>query len=214
MTSEKEYTITMNRYAACMEQVKLRQTAISSILQKQRTTGYTYTDTEFICLQFRKILELIALANLVSNKDAYASSHANFANHYHAKHILRDIEKINPEFYPIPSRQIIDEKTKKVVEVKKIESGFLTKKEFISVYDECSELMHAENPFAEEKGIDKLYAKFEPWLNKIITLLNHHQIQLAETEFQIWVLMNASTDGKVHATIFQRKGLSNPGAIG
>ncbi len=206
MTNKKDYTDILNKYVACMEQVKLRQTTISFVLTKQRSTGYKYTDTEFVCLQFRKILELIALANLVSNKEEYARKHTNFANHYHSKHILRDIEKLNPEFYPIPTKQIVDEKTGKVLEVKKIEGGFLTKDEFVSIYDECSELMHAENPFATQKDIEKLYSKFESWLNKIVKLLNHHQLQLIDNEMQIWVLMQAKKDGKVHASLLQRMG--------
>lgn len=206
MVTQNDYTEVLNKYVSCMEEVKRRTTSITFILTKQKTTGYKYTDTEFTCLQFRKILELIALANLVSNKDEYAKKHTNFANHYHAKHILRDIEKLNPNFYPIPTRQIIDEKTQKVLEVKNLEGGFLTKEEFAIVYDECSELMHAENPFSTPKDIEKIYAKFEQWLKKIITLLNHHQLQLIDTKMQIWVLMNGKDDGKVHASLFQLMG--------
>lgn len=189
-----------------MEQIKLRQESIGFILSKQKTTGYNYTDTEFICLQIRKILELIALANLVSNKKEYAEKHANFVNHYHAKHILRDIEKINPNFYPIPTRQIIDEKTKKFVEVKKIETGFLTKDEFIEIYDECSGLMHAENPFAAPKDLDAINSKFPIWLDKIIVLLNHHNLQLVDTDLMIWVLMHSIKDGRVQASLFKKLG--------
>jgi len=203
---EKNYNEVLGRYTKCMEEIKLRTSSITFILNRQRSTGYKYTDAEFICLQFRKILELIALGNLVSNKDEYAKKHSNFANHYHAKHILKDIETLNPNFYPIPTVQILEPKTKKVIETRNVESGFLTKEEFAVVYDECSQLMHAENPFAPPKNIENLCVKFDDWLAKIICLLNHHQLQLIDTKLQIWVLMNAKDSGNVQATLFEMIG--------
>jgi len=204
-TNVNSYTDILNKYTACMEQIKLRMESILFILKKERSTGYKYTDTEFICLQFRKILELIALANLVSNKEQYAIMNKNFANHYHAKHILRDIEKVNPNYYPIPTRQIIDKKTKKVKETVNIEEGYLTKEEFVTIYDECSELMHAENPFASPKQLDILSSKFQSWYNKILILLNHHQLQLVDLNLQIWVIMNTD-NGRVSTNLFERLG--------
>jgi hypothetical protein len=194
----------LDKYVQCMEEIKLRTNLITSILKKQMTTGHKYPDTEFICLQFRKILELVALANLLSNNDEYQKKHANFANHYQAKHILRDIEKINPNFYPKPTYQIIDKITGKVIEVKDIKEGFLTKDEFSIVYDECSELMHAENPFSTPKEVDKLYLKFNIWLGRIIKLLNHHIVQLIDIKKQIWCLMKSDKEGKVGAWLFEK----------
>jgi len=39
---------------------------------------------------------------------------------------------------------------------------------------------------------------------KIMTLLDHHEMQLAHLDFQLWTLMNAKIDGKVHVTLFQK----------
>lgn len=188
-----------------MEEIKRRTNSILIVLQKKATTGYPYTDAEYICLQFRKILELIALANLVSNKDEYSKQHHNFARHYHAKHIIKDIEKINPNFYPIPSEQIIDKKTGKVEEVVPIKSGYLTKSEFISAYDCCSDLLHAENPFDKKKNLDQYTNSFKTWHNKIIKLLNHHQVQLIDPRKQIWVVMKGREDGRAQASLFERQ---------
>lgn len=192
-----------SKYVDCMEEIKQRSYTIKHILTKDKTTGYKYTDTEFICLQFRKMLELIALANLVSNKEEYAKKHTNFANHYHAKHIIRDIEKINPHFYPRPTKQVTDQITRKVVATEDIKKGYLTKEEFAIVYDECSQLMHAENPFAKPKDLDRLYNKFNSWLSKINTLHHHHHVQLIDPNLQIWCHMNDSV-GKVDAWIFEK----------
>ena len=200
-----DYNSILDKYCGCMKEIKLRIVSIRSFILDQKTTGYKYTDTEFVCLQFRKILELIALANLVSNSDKYTKQYSNFVNHYHAKHILRDIEKINPLFYPVPIRQVFDMELEKkgikgsIVEIKE---GYLTLDEFSQIYDECSDFMHAENPFADKKKLDNIRNKFHIWLDKILTLLNHHRVQLIDINYQIWVILE-TTEGNVQAALFE-----------
>ncbi|QDK77769.1 hypothetical protein EXU85_03830 [Spirosoma sp. KCTC 42546] len=203
---EKDYLPAMNLYVSCMEEIKLRQNTIIDILYKNKTTGFVKTDEEFICLQFRKILELIALANLVSNKDEYAKKYSNFANHYHAKHILRDLEKINPDFYPNPVKQLIDESTGLVREIVNIKEGYLTKDEFINIYDFCSGQMHADNPFNPSTESELYLGRFKSWNTLIIKLLNHHIIRLLDTGIFLAVLMNSKSDGKAHAYLFREIG--------
>lgn len=115
-----DYKDELSKYANCMEEIKLRTFSIKLIMEKEKTTGFLYTDIEFICLQFRKILELISLANLSANKEQYAKQYIKFKTHWNAKKILEDIKKINPNFYPKPTEQIIDQKTGKVKEIKDI----------------------------------------------------------------------------------------------
>ena len=40
-------------------------------------------------------------------------------------------------------------------------------------------------------------------MRKICQLLNHHTIQLVDEDSQLWVLMQAMDDGKVHVYEFQ-----------
>jgi hypothetical protein len=194
----------IDKYCKSMEEVKRRTIAIKTILNKNHTTAYRATNIEFVCLQIRKILELIALGSIVANKDEYARQHEKFAKHWHATRILDDVEELNPQFYPIPVRQVFDPKAKKVIGTVDISEGYLTREDFVNVYDRCSEILHAANPFGD--GID--YAPIEQsipiWLSKIKTLLDHHQIQLLNEKEQLWVLMEAKSDKKVHAYIFER----------
>jgi hypothetical protein len=186
-----------------MEEIKRRCQLIDKMLKKKLTTNYYYTDTETICLNFRKILELIALASLVSHKEEYAKMKANFANHYHAKHILKDIEKVNPDFYPKPVK-LSFEKNNGMKQWIPIKKGFLTKKEFEYAYDQCSELMHAENPFATPKKLEEIYNNFREWLDKIARLLEHHNIYLTNTDYLLNCQMNEK--GKVTLWLFERQG--------
>jgi len=185
MENSNDETDDLSKYLDCMQEIALRLIGIKLKINELKVTCYKYIEVEFICLQFRKILEFIALANLVSNKEEYAKKHQNFANHYHAKHILRDIEEINPNFYPQPIQFIsTDEIPQQVAD---IESGYLTKEEFLHLYNECSEFLHAKNPFAAPKDLEKFYPECENWLNKIFILLYQHQTQLIDTKQYIWV---------------------------
>jgi hypothetical protein len=195
----------LNKYCSCMEEIKRRTQAVESILQNHFTTSYPATNIEFMCLQIRKILELIALGSLVANKEEYAKQHLKFAKHWRAKRILDDIEKINPKYYPAPGKQVIDPNTKKVKELIPIKDGFLTRTEFPDVYDRCSKAIHAANPFGNAIDYPSLEKDIPAWMKKIIMLLNHHQIQLLNEKQMLWVLMEAKTDGRVHSYIFERK---------
>jgi tRNA A37 threonylcarbamoyladenosine dehydratase len=54
------------------------------------------------------------------------------------------------------------------------------------------------------KDLDSLNLKFRDWLIKIITLLNHHQIQLTDVNKQIWCIMRSKDNEKVQVTLFER----------
>lgn len=187
-----------------MEEIKKRTEVIYAFLDGRCNALYKQTTAESICLQVRKILELIALASLVANKEEYAKNRANFAKDWHAKRILKSIEEVNPNFYPSPSSQVLDKVTGKVLEVKTIKKGFLTRNNFENIYDRCGGLLHAQNPFASSKDIDNFLKIVPSWLEKIKILLNHHQVQLVQEDLQLWVVMHAKKDGKVHVHLFQR----------
>jgi hypothetical protein len=83
----------------------------------------------------------------------------------------------------------------------------LTKDELQSLYGQCGNYLH-------RGSIRKLLGKWEPtldfekisvWNSKIVTLLNHHQIQTSQSDIQIWVLMQAE-DGSVHWSIMKQIG--------
>jgi hypothetical protein len=188
-----------------MEEVKKRTEVVRAFLSGKSKTLYKQTTAESICLQVRKILELIALASLVANKEEYAKVRLNFAKNYHAKWIFNTIETINPKFYPCPTKQVFDSARKKVIRVEEVKSGFLTRLELECIYDRCGGLLHAENPFGAKKDIDNFLKVVPQWMNKIIKLLEHHQIQLVNDSQQLWVIMNGKADKKVHVTLFRRE---------
>jgi len=194
----------LNLYCGCMEEIKRRTLVAKGFIEGHCFTRYKATSIESTYLQLRKILELIALASLVANKGHYARQQEKFANHWHAARILRDLAEINKNFYPVPGKQIIDAKSGKVVAVNSVKEGFLTKDDFIQLYESCGEILHADNPYAKPTDLETYERNAPFWFGKMKTLLNHHQIQLVDSDIQIWCIMQAEDDRRVHAFLMER----------
>lgn len=191
------------KYANCMEEIKLRTESVVDMLNKNASTTYKMTNVEFCCLQIRKILELIVMASITAHKDVYSEINKKFYNHYKVRCILKDLEALHPDFYPIPSEQVV--KNGKVEEVIRIKEGYLTKEELIEIYSDCSSIIHVNNPYNRRiPDVGNIGSKLGMWLDKIIKLLNHHQVKLYKSDNQIWVIMNGSTDGKVHVVDMEK----------
>lgn len=199
-----EYYIELKLYEDCLYELKRRIGVIADHLNRVTIEKYLIVEVETVCLQFRKILEKIALMSLVANKEAYAEQNAKFAQHYHAERIMRDLKRINPDFYPAPIKLIQQED--KMPEWVKVEEGFLTKEEFVNIYQKCGGMMHAQNPFAGEKPIREIQECFPEWLAKISVLLNHHQITLVGGNLRVVGLMQPKNGDYPQAVLFEKRG--------
>jgi hypothetical protein len=93
----------LQRYKKCLEEIRKRMDLILKHLRLEQTTQYRITNVEFVCMQFRKVIELVALMSLVANKKRYAEKRKMFATDWNAKRIFDDLEKINTKFYPKPT---------------------------------------------------------------------------------------------------------------
>ena len=168
----------IHRYAGKMKEIKLRTEVIDLFLSGQREARYVPTTVETIGLQFRKIFELIAFASLAANREQYSSVYSDFAKHWEAAKLVKNLQRINPDFYPKPVVEAPADKPGVVNSLKARDQDYLTPDDLIEAHGRCGILMHAENPFG--KPIDYVYYQqnFPIWRTKIINLLNNHQVHL------------------------------------
>jgi hypothetical protein len=195
----------LQKYKQRLIEIKHRTDVITRHLQKKQSTGYLITEVEFLCLQFRKIIEEIAFLSLIANKEEYSKQYTKFEMNWNARLIFRDLEQINPSFYPEPSQQV-EKKNKegeRYFEFEKITTGFMTKNDAIKIYEKCGRMMHSNNPYRNKVNIEKLYGGFPNWLNKVIKLLNHHSIVLYGKGHMVVGLMHSKDDGQPHAFDFR-----------
>jgi SEC-C motif-containing protein len=179
----------IRQYCGYMEWVKQRIEAIKSMGSspiKNRLHGFI--QIESIYLQFRKILELIAMGSLLNNKEEYAKARANFDSDWNARRILENLAKVNPDFYPKP-----------IVDVNgdfQPVQGALTKDDFVTVYDRCGEVLHTANPFGKTIDYQQMSNEITGWLSKTMMLLNQHQLFMLDDGFWL-VQMQTTTSDRV-----------------
>jgi hypothetical protein len=169
----------MQKYTTLMQLVKLRIELVDRLMQDKDKLPIV-PRFEFVALQFRQILELVAFGSLVANEKVYAATHADFAKEWNAKKLLAKLEKLNANFYPTPIRQVECNVPGVTLRHEKITSGFLTRKDFIDVYQECSEIIHTANPYSlsNKNNFTELTKRFANWKSQIVKLLNLHELHM------------------------------------
>jgi hypothetical protein len=167
---------------------------------------------EFCYLQLRKICEVFALACLAAHGDIPGVRTKLVQKTYNADQIIKQLTSLHPQFYPTPGHQQLDPISHRPTRVTPVESGFLTKQDLLELYGECGNYLH-------RGSIRQLLTQWEPklnfqriesWMSKIVTLLNHHQIQTSHSDKQLWVLMQSKDDAKVHWSVMQKLSPDDP----
>jgi hypothetical protein len=115
-----------------MQEIRDRLGLVDAVGGHTISTSVQVFDIELEYLQIRKCLELIAFASLIANKDKYSAAHANFASHWKAKQMLECIEKLNPDFYPLPVEppKVLNNGVK---HLDLVPDGFLTRPEYVTL---------------------------------------------------------------------------------
>ncbi len=192
-------------YCDLMEEVKRRIAVITDttagLMPLPRIVAY-----EICYLQLRMVCELIALACLAAHGDMPEVKGKALSKAYNADEIIKRLEKLHPDFYPVPSRQIINPQTGRPEKVERITQGYLKKEDLLKLYGECGDVLHRGNlrHILSGKEKDLSFEKVSGWVLAITTLLNHHQIQLIREDEMFWVLMQAAKDGKVHGALMKK----------
>lgn len=190
-------------YISVMEEIKKRTAVVYALLNQKTNVVYRATHIESMVLQVRMITELIALASISAHKKIFELNKTKFEKHWHPDKILKDIEVLNPNFYPCPIKEVPSEKEGVKNHLVDVKGGFLTRAQLVSVHGRCGNILHAKNPYGKGIDYDWYEARIPEWMEKIKTLLNCHQVKLLDDEVFYLVHMKEARDGKVHMYTFQ-----------
>jgi len=177
----------LDTYAELMHEVRLRLSVLNSFFEGVADTTYIRTNTESMCLQVRKVLELIAFSTLVSHREGYVKIRNDLGKDWHAIRILKAVELINPSFYPRPVRGFSKAKPNGKSHFVKLRNGFLSREQFVRLYDSCGDILHATNPFSTEINFNSFCLRLQPSILRIELLILEHSVQLAESKDLLWV---------------------------
>ncbi len=136
----KELQKSCQIYARLMEEIKRRQLVIGQVL------GHTISMPqmaafEFCYMQLRKICEVFALGCLAAHGDI-PEVRSKLQSTYNADQIMKQLTRIHSRFYPVPSKQTVDQVTQRPIQVTPITAGFLTKDELLTLYGQCGNYLH------------------------------------------------------------------------
>lgn len=196
------------KYIVQMEEIKRRIESIEKIVEVSKGQLYLPVVTESVYLQFRKILELIAMSSLVANREAMEKmgrSLRRLGSRWNGHEILRLVEEINPDFYPTPIAENESQDPRVKKELTNKATGFLTRGHFSELYNRCcGSVLHADNPFGNQTNYEVLWRKWPVWMKRIMELLNSHTIRLVGQDGFHLVHMQGEQDGQVHMYKFER----------
>lgn len=192
-------------YCGLMEEVKKRIAVIGAFTAGAAHAVYTASSIESACLQLRKCLELVAMASLVANKAEFSRMYANSAKYWRADLLLRDLERVNPDYYPCPILEVPSANPKFVSNLQAKETGYLTKEDFVKVYKKCAAVMHASNPYGRRFDHGYYQENIPVWRDQFIGLLDSHLIHLVNDTNLYLIHMHVDQDDKAHAYTFMRQ---------
>jgi hypothetical protein len=216
---------TLNAYCRLMQVIKVRSNFIVGFTDNSRGLPVFHV-AETFQLQVRLICETLAIACLVAHGDLEGARSNRLASAYRADFIMNALEKLHPEFFPRPTRQILRDGVP--VAIEDIKEGFLTKAELLKSYHVADDYLHAGDlkdfETSRPRNLDFKYIR--NWLTKLSLLLGHHNIYLADLpgepssltfsdgrpvpKRQIICLMQADTNGLPSAHFFASVGKAPP----
>ena len=124
-----------------------------------------------------------------------------FKNLWHAESIFKNIEKKNPDFYPKPIEE--NPLDISIYDFTYIEEGFMTRHEIIKVHSQCCGLLHAKNPYAQERNYEGFIVQVPIWIHQINKLLDNHQIKLLDDDGNYFVTMRDPATGNFPNMYYQ-----------
>ena len=192
----------IRQYCDLMEQTKKD---LSDATQLMETTSVDVeTRVKEVAVQTRRILENVAFAALVSNKDAWDKSPEEMKAMWNPKEIFKDIEKVHPDFFPKPVRVRTPNKGKVRPLTIKTE-GVLTREKLLQMYRELSPLVHSRNPMDDPIDYDHFTEEIPLWLEEIANTLATHQVTLFHHPDHFYIVkMKGDRDGSVQCTPFTK----------
>lgn len=161
------------------------------LLEYNRTKNIFFLESAI--LQLRKALESISLAAIAPNKEAYekyrlqAEKPADYRKDYNGTKIHQLLRRINKDFYPKPL--LPPKKVDGKWHFERKSDGFLTEKNFVSIYDRLGKYLHSDNPWDVKKCINNLVTDIPSVLSEIQGLIELHFTVIRTPEFLgLWVV--------------------------
>jgi hypothetical protein len=195
--------LALTRYVDLMGEVKRRLDWLNHIID-----GKTGLDPviarESAYLQVRLTCETVALACLVAHGDIEETQAPKLQKEWSAAAIISALEKLHPEFFPVPRTPVSQGPGKWHFDY--VQHEYLSKEQFLGVYGRSGDVLHRghlKNVLSGEKPLEKELASVKATFDGLLGLLLVHHMPLFNGDQFVCFLNNA--EGKVQAMIGQQR---------
>jgi hypothetical protein len=191
-------------YVAVMEEIKRRTALVYALIDRNILVMFEATHVETMVLQVRMITELIALASLAAHKAIFEVQQKKFEKHWDPVQILKNVERLNPDFYSRPISEIPSQQEGVKSHLVDLQSGFMTREELVEIHGRCGNVLHARNPYGTPLDYEQYGSLVPTWMERIMALLNTHQVRLLDSDTFYLVHMREGRDDQAHMYTFRR----------
>ena len=192
----------IRQYCDLMEQTK--KDLHSAIDLMETTSVDLETRVRAAGVQTRMILENIAFAALVSNKDSSGKTPEEMRKLWNPREIFKDIEKVHPNFFPKPVKIKPQNQGRDTPFAIRTDS-VLTREKLLHIYRELNPLAHSRNPLDEPIDYNHFMDKIPAWLGEIFNTLETHQVMLFHHPDHFYIVkMAGDQDGAAQCTPFTK----------
>ena len=192
----------IRQYCDLMEQTKKDLNSATDLMKA--TSVDVEARVRSVGVQTRRILENVAFAALVSNKDALDKSSEEMENLWNPREIFKDIEKVHSDFFP-RSVTIRDPNKGRDKPLAIRTEGVLNREKLLQIYRELNPLAHSRNPLDKPVDYNYFMEKIPVWLGEIVDTLKTHQVMLFHHPDHFYIVkMEGDRDGSVQCTPFTK----------
>jgi len=198
-------------YLGKISEALARLSACESFLSAYGTSRDVFA-LESAILQIRKAMEAVAFAAIAPNKSQYAEfreqadKNPDFTKDFNARSILRFLDKVNADFYPLPASAPIAVSPGNW-HFDRRKDNSLTKEKFETFYDRLGKYLHADNPWGNDKGLGNLAKDIPEVIAATRSLLSWHFITIRTPQFSgVWVVEAPSSGAHPRVIVGQADG--------
>ena len=179
-------------YVGLMQEVRERVEFISQLLDGDDLSDQVRLES--VCLQIRKLLELVMFSSLVANQDLWERSQKDLKSSQNIAMKFRELERLNSNFYPTP----VDLNQWTGREPAPRTGDFLNKNDFQKFYGMLGNILHADNPLGKPTDYGDFIDLAPGLIESIQNLMECHKVHFYDhpNEFYL-VKMFGDLDGEV-----------------
>lgn len=156
------------------------------------------TALESAAVHLRKVLELIVFGSLINNREEIEGVAKAFARK-DVSDARKLVRKVNANYWPVGLNQRVEDGGDE-----RVRPDQLQESEWGTAYGFASEILHTPNPYTVRESVGpKQQNELLQWFRKVVALLNHHEVRLANEDYLLRCLM-LTQGGEVQVSVFKK----------